>query len=483
MENSKELLLVAQAVSKEKGLNTEDVLHALEEGMETALRRNFPEGAELHVTIDPETGEWKAYRLFKLVDQIENIEGEMLFTEIDDEIVVDGYVWEQFSFTPNRQQFNITKQVALQRIKNESRDNQIHDLMDKSISLLSGTVKVIKKDQMIVDCNGLDISIYRRNLLPRDNYKNGDKIYFVLEKEKNHYVGTRISDQYLMEVFKRELVEIEEGDIEITAVARNPGFRSKVVVRSMKKNIDAVRTCIGAKGVHIKNIHNFLNGEVVDLIPFEDQPAQLLVQAMAPVNITNIVIDEEMNSMDIAVPDEEIAQAIGKGGKNIEMISKLVGWDINVFSETQWHINNNKETLQQAATLAKGLNCDYSIAQMLVEAGYTSLEEIAYLPKDEFYVEELDEETHEALRENAREVCLQNDELEQAKNFGELVGLGLNYDEAEILQNNSILNTYDVSELATDELLDIIPTIDTDRAKAIIMSARHKKELTDADNS
>lgn len=483
MENSKELLLVAEAVSKEKGLNTQDVLNALAEGMETALRRNFPEGAELHVSIDDHTGEFKAYRLFKLVDQIESIENEMLFSEIDDEIVQDGYVWEPYEFTPNRQQFNITKQVALQRIKNDSRDSQIQDLLDKPVALLTGTVKVTKKDQLIADCNGLDIVIYRRNLLPKDNYKAGDKIYFVLEKDKNHYVGTRISDQYLVEVFKRELVEIEEGDIEVVSVARIPGFRSKAVVKSMKKSIDPVRTCIGRQGVHIKNVQSFLNGEIVDLIAYQDEPAQLLIQAISPVNISKILIDEETKSMDVAVPDSEIAQAIGKGGKNIEMISKLVGWQINVFSETQWEDNNNNEQLKEIAVLRKGLNCSDEIAQLILDAGYNSLEEIAYLPSNEFYIDGLDSETHEALRENALQVCQNPLEVFNVNSFGELVALGLEYEEVEALYNDNVVTVHDVSELSTYDLGDTLPTIDSERAKAIIMKARKKEELENANDS
>lgn len=479
MENSKDLLQVADIVSKEKGLSIEDVLNALAEGMETALRHSFPEGAQLHVSIDDETGEFHAYRLFKLVDQIENPEGEMLFSEIDDEIVNDGYVWEEYKFTPNRQQFAITKQVAMQRIKNESREQQILALLDKPVVLLSGIVKVIKKEQMIVDCNGLDIIIPRRNLLPRDNYKPSDKIYFVLEKEKNHYVGTRISDNYLIEVFKRELIEVEEGDIEIVSVARIPGFRSKVVVKSLRKNIDAVRTCIGSKGVHIKNIHSFLNGEIVDITPYHEEPAQLLIQVMAPVNVNRIMIDEELKSMDVTVADNEIAMAIGKGGKNIEMISKLLGWQINVFSETQWEANNNSENVKDLAILTKGLNCEQEVAQLILESGYNSLQEIAYLPKDEFYVEQLDDESHDALRENAKEICGNPELLNKAIGFGDLVSNGLEYNEAELLQAQDVFNNHDLSELSSYELIDILPDLDTDRAKAIIMSARHNEEIKD----
>lgn len=477
MENAKELLLVADAVSKEKGLSREDVLDAISEGMETSLRRNFPEGANIRIVIDEHSGLFKGYRLYTLVDQIENVEAEMLFSEIEDEEVREGYVWEEFQFVLNRQQFAITKQVALQRIKNDSRDNQIQSLLSKSITLLSGIVKVVRKDQLIVDCNGLDITIYRRSMLPKENFKNGDKIFFVLEQEKNHYVGTRISDEYLKEVFKREIVEIEEGDIEITSVSRIPGFRSKVVVKSLKRNIDAVKSCIGSRGMHIKNIQSFLGGEVVDVIEYHEEPAQLLIKAMNPVNITRIIIDEENHSIDIAVSDAEIAQAIGRGGKNIEMITKLLGWQINVFSEAQWKTNNDVENKKYIAILTKGLDCDEEVAEIIMQAGYDSLEEIAYLPKDEFYVEEFDEQTHEDLRSNARIVCQNPEELRKVKGYGDLISLGLEEEEVNKLQAENIINMHDFSELSTYDLEDVLPAVDTDKAKVMIMSARKQQEL------
>jgi N utilization substance protein A len=476
MDNLKELLQSADMVAKEKGLDKEEVLNALAEGLETALRRTFPEGAMVNVDIDYHTGQVNAYRLFKLVDQIENVEAEMLNSEVEDELVEDGFVFEPFEFLLNRQQFNITKQVALQRIKNDIRDHQVNNLLDKPIALYSGTVKVVKKDQLIVDCSGLDVSIYRRSLLPKDNYKTGDKIYFTLEKEKNQYVGTRTSELYLTEVLKREIVQIEEGEIEIVACARNPGVRSKVVLKSNRPSIDPIKTAIGPKGTHIKNVHNFLNGEVVDLIAYDSDRAQLLINSINPVQVLNIVIDEELQAMDIAVPDDEVAQAIGRGGKNIEMIGRIVGWQINVFSESQWNDNEQKELRKIMTTFAVGLNCDDDFAQSLVEEGFESLEQIAYLPKDEFMIDGVDEETLAALRQNARDTLENPLASKKAYGAGELNFLGFSSEEIEQLQQGEVFGNLEVSELSTYDLDDVLPGIDETRAKQIILLARHKEE-------
>lgn len=469
--DTKELLIIADAVSKEKGLSKREVFAALAEGIETALRRDFPEGALLSVNFDEKTGEIHAYRLFELVEQIENVEAQMLNSEVEEEVVVDGFVFEPFEVKMDRQKFNITKQVALQKIKQGSRDHQIEDLLEQPIALFSGTVKVVKKEQLIVDCNGLDITIPRRNLLPRDNYKSGDKVYFTLEKDRNQYIGTRVSDQYLVEVFKREIIQVEEGDIEITAVARNPGFRSKVIVKSLVRNLDPVKMCIGSKGTHIKNIQSFLNNEFVDIIAYNEEPAQLVVHAFEPVNVTNILIDEESKSMDIAVADEEISQAIGKGGKNVELISKLLGWTLNVMSQSEWAKKESFNDEKLIAVFQKGLFCDKEVAELLVQEGFTSLEEVAYVPLNEFEVD-LSDETINILRANARETLSNPVSLSKANGAGELVKLGFNEFEIDVLQENSIYGNSEVADLATFELTDILSQLSEEKAQHIIIEAR-----------
>lgn len=479
MENAKELLLVADAVSKEKNLDKETVLEALAEGLATALRRNYPEGSIVKVLISKD-GDIKAYRLFELVDSIDNVEGQMLSNEIEDEVVVDGFVWEDLHFDfnkLNRQQFNITRQVALNKIKNESRETHISDLLDKDNLLQSGIAKVVKKDQIIVDCNGLDITIPRRNLLPKDSYKNGDKVFFVIEKENNHYLGTRVSNEFLEEVLKREIYAIQDGEVEIVSIARNPGFKSKVILKSVKGNVNPVKAALGHRGSHIQSVNSFLNGETVDLITYDGNIAQLLVSAMSPVEVTKILVDEENNSLDFAVPNENISQAIGKGGKNIEMVSKLLGWTLNVYSEEEWDNRNNTEQDKTLSLFEYALGCDREIAQMLYEEGFSTLEEIAYVPMVELQEVDLDDETLQALRANALDTLNDPFKLKLAFGYSELVSAGFNEEQIAKLGQENVFNLMDLADLSSYDLTDILPELDIEQAKDIIVQARQVGEL------
>lgn len=479
MENMKELLTVVDVISQEKGITKEQVIEALCEGIETSLRKNFPEGSKIHVDFDSSNTTLRAWKIYKLVDQVENPEAEMLFNEVEDEEVVDGYVWEEFTFKLTRQQVNITKQVTLQKIKGDARDQQIEELLDKPIQLYMGTVKIIRRDNIIVDCNGLDINIPRAYLLQRDNYKISDKVFFTLEQDRNFYVGTRTSDQYLIEVFKREIVQVEEGEIEIVRCARNPGFRAKVLVKSNKPNLDPVKTCIGMRGVHIKGINNFMNGEIVDIIAYDEDVAKLVINAIAPVNVLSILVDEENKLIELSVGDNEIAQAIGKGGKNIEMVSKIVDWEIKVYSHSQWEQKNRTEVSDLLAMFCKGLNADEELAMVLVENGFLSFEEVAYVSLEEFRGTELDDDTINALKENALEVLGNKEALRQAMGIPSLNKAGFSSDEIEKLHAENVFDDHDLSELSVYDLTDILPEFDTTKAKDIIMKAREKETVNE----
>lgn len=477
MENSRELIMLVEAVSKEKGLNKNEILSFLSEGIEVALRKNFPEGATIQVEIDPKTGEIKAWRLYELVDQIENVEAQMLHTEIENEVVADGYVWEDFDPALTRQQFNITKQVALQKIKNHSREQSIISMLDKPINLYSGVVKVFKKDSLIIDYMGLDISIYRRNLLPRENYKSGDKIRFTLEENDGHYTGTRTSEKFLIELFKEEVQQIEDGDIEIVACARNPGMRSKVIVKSNNSKFEAARMCIGARGVHVKNIQQEINGEFIDIISYEGDPAKLLIKAIEPINVNRILIDEDAKTMEIAVNENDIAQAIGRGGKNIEMISNLLSWNIKVYSDAQWESNQENQDISSIKYFMFALDCDEDLAKYIAEDGYSSIDEIAYISFEDLELDDLDEETVDALKNNAKETLADKDKLAKANSIKTLYSLGFEDDEVSQLMNNNLFVCQDIADLSTYDLQDIIPDIDLAKAKDIIMKARQLMEV------
>jgi N utilization substance protein A len=477
MENSRELIMLVDAVSKEKGLPKNDILSFLSEGIEVALRKNFPEGAIIQVDIDPKTGKIQAWRLYELVDQIENVEGQMLHNEIEDEVVVDGYVWEEFDPKLTRQQFNITKQVALQKIKNHSREQAIGNMLDRDINIYSGIVKVIKKESVIVDFQGLDITIYRRNLLPKENFKAGQKIRFTLEENEGHYTGTRTSEKFLIELFKEEVPQIEDGEIEIVACARNPGQRSKIIVKSSNTRIEPARMCIGSRGIHVKNIQQEINGEFIDIISYDSDPAQLLIKAVEPAHVNRILIDEEAKTMEISVSEDEIAQVIGRGGKNIEMISQLLGWNIKIYSDEQWEKNQQNQDIGTVQYFMFALEADEDLAQYLVESGFSSIEEIAYLSNQELDLEDLNDEIIDALKTNAKETLADKNKLAKADSIKALYSLGFEENEVNLLMDNNLFMCQDIADLSTYDLQDVIPDIDLAKAKDIIMKARQLTEI------
>lgn len=475
MENYRELLLMIDTVSKEYGLSTQEIISFVSDGIKTALKKNFPEGAILHIDIDDQTGHIHAWRLYKLVDSIVDVETEMLFSEVENEPVVDGFAWESFDFQLNRQQYNITKQVTLQKIKQRAKEQQFENLMQKNINLHLGNVKIVKKDHVIVDMNGLDVVIERSNLLPKDYVKVNDKLYFTIEKNK-HYYGTRTSNQYLVEVLKKEIVQIEDGEVEIVSCVRNPGFRSKVIVQSQLNKYDAVKTCLGFRGAHLKNFQIYLPGESIDFINYNESPAELVIKAISPVSVHKILIDEDTHTIDLAIEKEQIAQAIGKGGKNIEMISSLLNWKINIFSLEEWKHQEDSEQKGNILYFMYSLDCDEELAIYLTESGYSDIEEIAYLPLQDLELDELDEETIEALRVNAKESLADSEKMKTAYAFKTLNHLGFEQDEIQTLIENKVVSVEDIADLSTYDLQDILPNIDIEKSKDIIMKARKSLE-------
>lgn len=475
MQNIREMEIMAEVVAKEKGISKESVLSFLEDGMQVAMKKSFPEGALIQIEINNESHSINGWRLFKLVDSIENIESEMLHSEVEDEEVLDGYVWEPFKVELTRQQLNIVKQVALQKMKNESRCVQIDDLLSKPIKIYTGTVKVQRKDSMVVDIMGLDIIIPRRNIIPGESYKAGTKITFTLEKDvRGGYVGSRTSNEFIAELFKKEIVQIEEGDVDIVKIARIPGFKTKILVKSKSYKIDPVKLCIGQKGSHIKNVQMYLNGEYIDVIEYEADPAKLLIKTLSPIQVSKIIVDEETKQIEVAVSDEEIGYAIGRGGKNIDLTSKLLGWDVKIFSESQWE---KRHTIQRNANIKifmTMLDCDEDLAAYIVDAGFTNIEELAYIPEDELAQDltELDSLTIVALKDNAKEALKDELKVQNSKSLYGLYMLGLSDEEINQLLDNGVTSVEGVADLSTDEFLETVPGIDIENAKSIIMEAR-----------
>lgn len=471
MEN-KDLLIVAEAVSRENEITKDEVLTALEDGIRTSVLRELPEGADAVAEIDPNTGVIDVYRKFEIVEHIDNPEGQMLASEIEDEIVNDGFAYESLPFKMDRQKFSITRQVAMQKIKRVSFSSRVKDMLTRSVAMFVGTVKSARRDQVLIDCNGIDIPMPKSGMSPKDSFKPGDKITFTIDETDGSYFATRTSDKYLIEAFKKEIVQIEDGEIAIEAVARNPGMRSKVVVKSLDPRIDAVRTCIGPKGIHVKNIQSYLSEEFIDILPHSDDPVQMLIAAFEPFKITNVMIDEAARVIDVAIDDEDVPKAVGKGRKNLDMISKIVGWKINAFSQTDWNDSEQLDGLKAVTVLSEGLGCDEEVAAAIVEEGFLTIEDVAYVPKNEFLIEGLSDEDADSLRAVARNLLENPTALANAVGKGELAFLGFDESEIAALKSIGASCNHDVAELSSYDLQDAIPDIDEERAKAIIVKSR-----------
>lgn len=479
MINPRELISLIDAVSKEKGLSPENVTSYLEYAMETSLRKEFPETAKIKITINSNTGEIFGNRLFTLVDSIEDVESEMLKNEVENEIVIDGVAYEPFHVELNRQQINITKQVVLQRINMESRNKQFRQLLERGSNIFTGIVKVIKKEQIVADYQGLDIVINRSNLLPRETYKIGDKVTFSIIEEKGSFYGSRTTPQFLVELLKEEVRALQDGSIEIVSCARIPGFRSRIIVKSNEANLNPVSNVVGSRGAHINSVKNQLNGENITVIPFNSNIADMFVHAINPVQILGIVVDENTKKLEVSVNNDDVATAIGKQGKNIASISELLGWEIDVYSSDEWEKHNTNSHDALLAHLTTGLSCDQELAEILIEAGITSIDYFQVMTKESLIdATDLDEETITALTENALETISNPVEYKVVNAYLELVKSDFTSEQISTLIENSVFTTQDLADLSTLDFLDIFPEWDVKDAEKIIVKARKECDET-----
>lgn len=467
--NIKEFMLLADTVSKEKNISKEQVIGAISEGIETALRKNFPIGSMLQADIEED--EIKVWRLFKLVHQIENVESEMLFNEVENETVSDGYVWEPVHVNMTRQQFNIVKQVAINKIKNISYQEEIDNILSKPNQLLTGIVKVVKRDSILVENSGMDFTIPKSHLLPKDNYKVNDKIFFVLIKDKHGYIGSKTDNKYVQSLLEKNIVQIEEGIIEIIKIARIPGYRTKILVKSHRANVEPVKACVGFKGQNIKSISNLMNGEFLDIINYTEDTPTLLINCMAPVHLTSIVVNEDTEQIDIAVKDDEISLAIGKGKQNLELINKIMDMKVNIFSETKWNEKNQLDQDSLNELFQYGLSCDYDLADILIQSGFTSLEEVAYVAVDEFPLDEIEHDTVLELQKNAKNILKQIPKL-NLDNYEFMKSLGLSVEDCSLLLNNLVSSKQDIADLSSFEMQEFIPSLEIEKINEIIMKCR-----------
>lgn len=489
---SKEILMVVDAVSNEKGVEKEIIFEAIEAALASATRRRRGEEIDVRVGIDRETGEYETFQRWLVFadDSTElefpDIELRMIdAVEIDAKAEPGGYVeipMESVEF--GRIAAQTAKQVIVQKVREAERKQVIEEYEGREGELLSGLVKRVDRNGVYIDLGGnAEGFVPRENMVPREPVRPQDRMKAVLMEVRSEPRGpqlfmTRTSPEFLIELFKIEVPEVGQGLIEILGAARDPGLRAKIAVKSNDSRIDPVGACVGMRGSRVQAVSNELAGERVDIILWDENPAQFAINAMSPAEVVSIVVEEDAHSMDIAVEEEKLSQAIGRGGQNIRLASELTGWELNVMSETDAEQKTDLEMRELLELFSKQLDVDEEVALILVQEGFSTIEEVAYVPTSELVeIEEFDEDIVNELRNRARDVLLtqaivQEEKIDEAEPAEDLLSLeGMDKGLAFTLASKGVVTREDLADLATDDLLEL-NEMDQEVAAALIMKAR-----------
>ncbi|MBV7300639.1 transcription termination factor NusA [Enterovibrio paralichthyis] len=486
---NKEILAVVEAVSNEKAVPRERIFEALETALATATKKKYEADIDVRVEIDRKTGEFDTFRRWLVVDEVTLPTREITLeaAQYEDETLdLGGFVEDQIeSVTFDRITTQTAKQVIVQKVREAERAQVVEQFMDNEGELITGVVKKVNRDVVIVDLgNNAEAAIQRDDQLPRENFRPGDRVRGLLYAVRPEARGfqlfmTRSKPEMLIELFRIEVPEIGEEMIEVMGAARDPGSRAKIAVKTNDKRIDPVGACVGMRGARVQAVSGELGGERIDIVLWDDNPAQFVINAMAPADVASIIVDEDAHAMDIAVEADNLAQAIGRNGQNVRLASQLTGWELNVMTVADLQKKHQEEAGQSIELFSKHLDIDEDFAAMLVEEGFTTLEEVAYVPAAELLeIDGLDEDTVEELRNRAKEalttIALAKEEiLDGAEPAEDLLGLeGLEREMAFRLAAKGICTLEDLADQGTDDLLDI-EGMDEVKAGELIMAARN----------
>jgi len=487
---NKEILQVAEAVSNEKGVSPEIIFEAIELALATATKKRYDEDSEIRVVIDRATGDYTTFRSWKVVgdDVLAALGTEFTLEEAHekDPALKAGDVYEEQvkNVEFGRIAAQTAKQVIVQKVREAERAQIVDQYRDRVGELLAGSVKKVTRDAVIIDLgNNAEGVLARDQLVGRETFRVGDRIRAVLKEIQPEARGpqlimSRTCPEMLIELFKIEVPEIAEQVIDIRAAARDPGLRAKIAVKTNDGRIDPVGACVGMRGSRVQAVSNELDGERVDIILWDDNPAQLVINAMAPAEVESIVVDEDTNTMDVAVAEDNLAQAIGRSGQNVRLASQLTGWNINVMSLEDAQAKQEQEAGTTIARFMEALDVDEDVAFVLVEEGFTTLEEIAYVPLEEMMaIEGFDKETAEELRSRAKDALLtqaiaSEERLDATEPAEDLLNMeGMDRHTAYQLASHGIVTMEDLAEQAVEDLLEI-EGMDAKRAGQLILTAR-----------
>ncbi|WP_406704077.1 transcription termination factor NusA [Sodalis sp.] len=486
---NKEILAVVEAVSNEKAVPREKIFEALETALATATKKKYEQEIEVRVSIDRKSGDFDTFRRWLIVDEVTQPTREITLdaAQFDDpEAQLGGYIEDEIeSVVFDRITTQTAKQVIVQKVREAERAMVVDQFRSHEGEIVTGVVKKVNRDSISLDLgSNAEAVIGREDMLPRENFRPGDRIRGVLYSVRPEARGaqlfvSRSRSEMLVELFRIEVPEIGEEVIEIKAAARDPGSRAKIAVKTNDKRIDPVGACVGMRGARVQAVSSELGGERIDIVLWDDNPAQFVINAMAPADVASIVVDEDKHTMDIAVEAGNLAQAIGRNGQNVRLASQLSGWELNVMTVEDLQAKHQAEAHAAIDIFTRNLDIDEEFAEVLVEEGFSSLEELAYVPINELLeIQGLDEDTVEALRERAKN-ALTTLALAQEENRGadvpaeDLLGLPeLERDMAFKLAARGVCTLEDLAEQGVDDLSDI-EGLSSEKAGELIMAARN----------
>jgi N utilization substance protein A len=485
---NRELLMLVDAISREKSVDRDVVFAAVEAALASATKKLHGGEVDLRVTIDRDSGDYETFRRWLVVPDsagLQNPDAEELLSDAIDRIgdIEEGdYIEEPVdSVEIGRIGAQAAKQVILQKIRDAEREQLLNDFLSRGDKIFVGTVKRLDKGDIVVESGRVEGRLRRSEMIPKENLRTGDRVRaFILEVDPTlrgpQIILSRSAPQFMMELFRQEVPEIEQGLLEIKSCARDPGSRAKIAVVSHDKRVDPIGTCVGVRGSRVNAVTNELAGERVDIVLWSEDPAQFVIGALAPANVHSIVVDEEKHAMDVVVDEENLAIAIGRGGQNVRLASELTGWRINIMTAEESASKQAQESDSIRKLFVDKLDVDAEVADILIAEGFSSLEEVAYVPMQEMLeIESFDEDTVNELRNRAKDALLtmeiaKEEKVEEvSQDLRDLEGLSPEL--IAKLAAGDIHTRDDLADLAVDELVEMTG-VDEAQAKALIMKAR-----------
>ena len=485
---NRELLMLVEAISREKNVERDVVLGAVEQALAQASKKLFGGDVDIRVAIDRDSGHYDTFRRWLVVPNdagLQNPDAEELLMDAEERqpgVQVGDYIEEQVESVPiGRIGAMTAKQVILQKIRDAEREMLLDEYMARGEKIFSGTVKRMDKGDIIVEVGRIEGRLRRSEMIPKENLRSGDRVRAMIMEVDLTLRGapivlSRAAPEFMIELFRNEVPEIEQGLLEIKSCARDPGSRAKIAVVSHDKRVDPIGTCVGVRGSRVNAVTTELAGERVDIVLWSEDPAQFVIGALAPANVQSIVVDEEKHAMDVVVDEENLAIAIGRGGQNVRLASDLTGWKINIMDAAESAQKQAEETDSDRKLFMEKLDVDAELADILVEEGFNSLEEVAYVPLAEMLeIEAFDEETVTELRTRAKDALL-TQEIAQQESVGQVAEdlrtlEGVTPEILAKLAEGGVRTRDDLADLAIDELTDLTGQ-SAEEATALIMQAR-----------